>query len=124
MVVGYVCHYTTLEDYVSLCRREMSLAQMIKNPDTDAVSEWWEVDELKWIYNDATYLLVIDDVGKEYRAASGWAADMFEHLIRHRFDRGLPTLVTTNLRHADWNAEYNPSMFSFLGEACPVLEFS
>ena len=121
---GYVCHYTTLADYVKLCMREMTFSRLIGGQDDDSAREEWNsLDDLKWIYNDATYLLVLDDVGKEHRGASGWAASQFEYLLRHRYDAGLPTVITTNLQHKDWDGEYNPSMFSFLDEACPTVGF-
>jgi len=60
-------------------------------------------------------LLVIDDLGKEYK--SDWSAGTFDHLLRERFDAGLPTIVTTNVPQKDWATAYSPAMASFAHDA-------
>lgn len=60
-------------------------------------------------------LLVIDDLGKEYK--SEWSAGTFDHLLRERFDAGLPTIVTTNVPQKDWATVYSPAMASFAYDA-------
>jgi len=63
-------------------------------------------------------VLVLDDVGKEHRTSSGWATEEFDRIIRGRFNKGLPTILTTNLTLEDWEKEgYHPSTKSFLREA-------
>lgn len=62
-------------------------------------------------------LLVLDDVGKEHRTSSGWAAGFFEELIRTRAYEGWPTIMTTNLMPDQWQAAYGPSCESFMYEA-------
>lgn len=62
-------------------------------------------------------VLVIDDVGKEHAAASGWNKSMLHHVIRTRFDQGLPTIVTTNIPLNAWDAKYGNSTESFAREA-------
>lgn len=64
---------------------------------------------------DAQFL-VLDDVGKEHSTASRFAEDSLDFLLRSRFDRGLPTIVTTNLPLAEWDS-YGESMSSFAREA-------
>ncbi|MFI2616694.1 hypothetical protein [Streptomyces sp. NPDC018584] len=66
-------------------------------------------------------LLVLDDVGKEHRTASGYAAQQFTTLLRHRFDAMLPTIVTTNLRGGEWAAVYDESAASFAMEAFDIV---
>lgn len=65
----------------------------------------------------ATRVLVVDDLGKEYRNANRWAETMFDHLLRSRFDEGWPTVVTTNVAPSDWAAVYGEAMASFAHEA-------
>jgi len=69
----------------------------------------------------AIRVLVIDDVGKEYRNANGWAETMFDHLLRTRFDQGWPTIVTTNVPLRDWPQVYGEPMGSFAHEAFESL---
>jgi len=60
-------------------------------------------------------ILVIDDLGKEY--GSKYDDTSFDEILRLRYDKGLPTIVTTNVRLEDWEAQYKEAMASFAGEA-------
>ena len=62
-------------------------------------------------------LLVLDDVGKEHASASGWQKNMLHHVLRTRFNNGLPTIVTTNIRIDDWESHYGTATQSFVHEA-------
>jgi DNA replication protein DnaC len=88
-------------------------------------STWDEENEkssrlLDSIYGDAGILnlgvFVLDDIGKEYRTASGWAENVFDELLRSRYNAGLPTIITTNVELAQWD-KYGPAMESFAHEA-------
>lgn len=68
-------------------------------------------------------LLIVDDFGKEYQ--TDWAKRLFENLIRSRFDKGLPTIVTTNVPLEKWGEVYGASVGSFAHEAfvhLPMLD--
>jgi DNA replication protein DnaC len=60
-------------------------------------------------------LLVIDDVGKEY--GSKYDDTSFDELLRSRYDKSLPTLMTTNIPREQWDAQYGAAMGSFAHEA-------
>lgn len=64
---------------------------------------------------DECDLLVLDDVGKEYRAASGWGDAQLHQLLRRRRDRDKATIITSNLSLSGWEG-YNDAMLSFLHE--------
>lgn len=66
-------------------------------------------------------VLVIDDLGKEHRTSSKWAENMFDHLLRSRHNKGLPTIITSNIPLANWAVEYGASMESFAHEALTPL---
>ena len=70
-------------------------------------------------YDDAynVRVLVLDDVGKEHASASGWQKNMLHHVMRTRFNNGLPTIVTTNIKIDDWEAHYGSATQSFVHEA-------
>lgn len=70
-------------------------------------------------YDDAynVRVLVLDDVGKEHASASGWQKNMLHHVLRTRFNNGLPTIVTTNLKIDDWEAHYGSATQSFVHES-------
>lgn len=65
-------------------------------------------------------VLVLDDLGKEY--GSKYDSFSFDEILRSRYDRGLPTIVTTNTPRADWGSKYGPAMGSFVNEAFRRIE--
>ena len=67
-------------------------------------------------------ILVIDDLGKEY--GSKYDDTSFDEILRLRYDKGLPTIVTTNVSLENWEAQYKEAMASFAQEAfvrVPIL---
>jgi len=90
-------------------------------------AQWSEPDDdaqilLDGINGDAdrehnVKVFVLDDLGKEYRTASGWAENTFDSLLRSRFNAGLPTIVTTNVPLKKWGEVYGEPMGSFAYEA-------
>jgi DNA replication protein DnaC len=62
-------------------------------------------------------VLIIDDIGKEHASLSGWQRNLLHEVLRTRFNNGLPTIVTTNIKLEDWAALYGDSTESFANEA-------
>ena len=60
-------------------------------------------------------LLILDDLGKEY--GSKYDDSSFDEILRSRYDRALPTIVTTNEMLENWGAKYSNAMESFANEA-------
>jgi DNA replication protein DnaC len=60
-------------------------------------------------------VLVLDDLGKEY--GSKYDDTSFDEILRSRYDRALPTIVTTNEMLENWSAKYSMAMASFANEA-------
>lgn len=60
-------------------------------------------------------LLVLDDLGKEY--GSKYDNTSFDEVLRSRYDRGLPTIITTNTPLENWESTYGRPMASFAKEA-------
>jgi DNA replication protein DnaC len=69
-----------------------------------------------------TQFLVLDDVGKEYRAKSGISEIIFDNLIRYRSQNMLPTLFTSNKPLAEIGTEYGKSLESLVSGRCLVAE--
>ena len=67
--------------------------------------------------------LVIDDVGKEYSTQSGFSADMFDLLVRSRYNNGLYTIFTSNLPLSRWGSCYSESMQSFIQRSSEIVSF-
>lgn len=71
---------------------------------------------------EAIRILVIDDLGKEHRAASGFAETQFGALLRSRSRRKLVTILTTNLTPQEFADIYGASSAKLLKECVlPVM---
>lgn len=93
---------------------------MMESPTSDEVRLWEGIlGECK----EDTYnvrVLVIDDIGKEHTGSgSSWHSAMLHHILRTRFNNGLPTIITSNL--PDISKIYGEATDSFLNEACVVM---
>lgn len=65
---------------------------------------------------EASRLFVIDDLGKEYRATSGFAEVSFGALLRHRSREELATIITTNMGPKEFAEVYGASTAKLLKE--------
>jgi DNA replication protein DnaC len=65
-------------------------------------------------------VLVLDDLGKEY--GSKYDDTSFDEILRSRYDKGLPTIVTTNVDRDKWKTKYGAAMGSFVYEAFNRVE--
>lgn len=108
------CYFMTFNDVLALQGRMM-----------DSPTDWEEVlyygilGEAHDPYN--IRVLVIDDVGKEHASLSGWQKNVLHHVLRTRYNQGLPTIVTTNVMLDDWNSLYGDATESFAKEAFTYL---
>lgn len=68
--------------------------------------------------NDAYNIrvLILDDLGKEHATESEWQRNVLHHVLRTRFNNGLPTIVTTNIKRDDWAGLYGDATQSFAHE--------
>jgi DNA replication protein DnaC len=60
-------------------------------------------------------VLVLDDLGKEY--GSKYDDTSFDEILRSRYDKALPTIITTNVNRERWATQYGEAMGSFAFEA-------
>jgi DNA replication protein DnaC len=60
-------------------------------------------------------VLILDDLGKEY--GSKYDDTSFDEILRSRYDKALPTIITTNVSRDKWSAQYGEAMGSFAHEA-------
>lgn len=115
-IIARPCYFATFNDIIEL------KGELMDNP----------TDEQERLFlgmhgecEDDAYnirVLVIDDVGKEHSSGSGWQRTMLHHILRTRFNNGLPTIVTTNLPVDSWDAAYGDATGSFLLEAFTTIE--
>lgn len=109
------CYFITFNDLLDLKGKTMGepteedirlLDGILGNCDTDA-------------YN--IRVLIIDDVGNEHETQSQWQKNMLHHVLRSRFNAGLPTIVTTNIPLENWKGRYGEPTTSFASEAFAYL---
>jgi DNA replication protein DnaC len=105
------CYFTTFNGVLDL------KGSMMDGPTDDEEVIYQGI--LGECLNDAynIRLLIIDDVGKEHASLSGWQKNMLHHVLRTRFNNGLPTIVTTNIKLKDWAGLYGDATESFANEA-------
>lgn len=119
---GYSVFYLTFHDYVRYHTNGFDLKRAWeKHDDVDAYRDWKTLFDRIVAVRNSVEFLVLDDVGKEHSTQSRFAEDEFDSLLRHRYDRGLPTIMTTNMRPSSWAGTYSASMESFIHEACVLV---
>jgi DNA replication protein DnaC len=64
-----------------------------------------------------SHLIVIDDMGQEYRTTSEHTERKWHEMLRVRVENALPTIVTTNVDPESLRAVYGDSFASFAKEA-------
>lgn len=67
-------------------------------------------------------ILVLDDVGREHGGKTDWNKNMLHHVIRTRFNAGLPTIVTSNIPLKQWPDLYGEATGSFAYEAFNCID--
>lgn len=120
---GAMTRFLPMAEYVRMTLHQLKLEKLWTDDELglDAKRDWWEIDT--WIQEaqNTAHLVVLDDVGKEHRTASGWAEDLFDLFLRSRYNRGLPTIMTSNVPVNQWGNVYSPSMQSFIHEAAQII---
>lgn len=102
------------------------MAQMVVDmkPTPRTPRHWWRAMLVarRGVYSDEHEMLysvrglVIDDVGTEYSDVRGFFGSTLEDVVDHRYENGLPTLLTTNMRPADFCERYGERIHDRLCE--------
>lgn len=123
---GGLVWFTTLQSLNDLYFTQIDLRDAWgKLEDEEAYYEWRRTELWLEQVRDSLPLLVLDDVGRERKERrSDWLASKLETLLRSRYHRGLPTVITTNLLGLDeWEARYRrDSLASFVMEGFEVVD--
>jgi len=118
--------YTTLAGFKEMLLREIDLkTKLMAAPaglDREEALEELEFQQAKIqrLYEKVCFLIV-DDVGKEHTTDSRFIENSFDYLVRTRYDKGLPTIMTSNKPLPSWAEAYSASMESFVREACVIV---
>lgn len=61
-------------------------------------------------------ILLIDDIGKEYKTKNGLGSATFDSVLRSRVQEGRPTFITTNMTPDDMEDGYGSAVLSLINE--------
>lgn len=67
-------------------------------------------------------VLLIDDLGKEYKTKTGLAESTFDSVLRSRVQGGRPTFITTNMSTKEMESGYGSAIMSLFAEAAMIRE--
>jgi DNA replication protein DnaC len=86
---------------------------------------WNSVDDKRYFEKKmkASQILLLDDVGKEFRTKNNLSESTFDNVLRYRVQHSKPTFITTNMTHNDMAGGYGSAIFSLLFEAALDHEF-
>lgn len=73
---------------------------------------WAEITAI----NNAEFL-VLDEIGKEPNFEKGTGLSVFIELMKYREEKGLPTILCTNLSEADFNTRYESTIQSMVSQS-------
>lgn len=122
---GYRVEAVELSNYVSLHKELFGLQFLIKAGHDDSVDRYVEVKRhirsIQGLLKRSADWVLFDDVGREYPSESGWSQQEFFDTLRFRWNRNLPTVLTTNLPLADLDRRYTEGLGSLLAESSEVI---
>lgn len=98
--LGYSCYSTTFSSTV-----EAFTAGWGNNPEA---KKWFQHKFMD------SQVLLLDDLGKEFRSKTGLSATTFDHILRTRANLGRPTLITTNMNGQELESGYGGSVLSLI----------
>jgi DNA replication protein DnaC len=85
---------------------------------------WYEADEKTQFARKFknSQVLLLDDVGKEFRSKTNLPESTFDDVLRHRVNFGRPTHITTNMSTSEMQRGYGSAIFSLLTQVSIVHE--
>lgn len=114
---GYKIECIELSSYIDMHLEMFRVNARLRDGYEEDQERSFDLDQrLRYIKGGADFLL-LDDLGREHESQSGWSNERVFDLLRFRFNRRLPTLITTNLPFPELNQRYTEGLSSFLLEA-------
>lgn len=108
--------------------KRYSVNRVLYNDYCNAYTRSWSargeekesLEELFYADYKAVEFLALEEIGKEIRGDS--SGKMLEDLLRFREERGLPTIICTNMRHKEIVERYGQSVSSLIqGNCTPIV---
>lgn len=105
--------------------QEFSRLAREKHGDDDAGAEYeqltWRMTPTAGVDTRADWL-VLDDLSRE--RATEYNISELTYFLRHRYENGYPTIITTNVGPDDWADQYGPVMGAFMARALIAVEIT
>jgi DNA replication protein DnaC len=120
MEAGDTVEAIELDSYIGLFHERFSLLEQMKHNDYDD-DRFDKINQQLFNIRGKTKWVLLDDIGREHESASGWSNLQLFNLFRFRWNRGKPTLFTTNFTLPDLENRYSDSFVSLLHEAVTIL---
>lgn len=108
VVLGYSCYSVTFA----------SLVEMFTAGWRDRAEQRWFQKKIRM-----SDVLLLDDLGREFRNRSKLSETTFDDVIRSRTQAGRPTFITTNLNEGELHEGYGSGALSLLSENSLIHEF-
>jgi DNA replication protein DnaC len=107
--LGYRCFGTTFASMISMF-----------------TSGWKSLEEQQLFEQQIknSQILLLDDVGKEFKTKTNLAESTFDDVLRTRIQAGRPTFMTTNMNQADMQEGYGSAVLSLLQEVSITHTFA
>jgi DNA replication protein DnaC len=122
---GYRIEAIELSTYVGLHKDMFGLSHSLRGGNEEIEDEYIKARQhiriIKGVSKRSTDFVLFDDVGREFQSESGWSQNEFFDTIKSRYDRGLPSLVTTNKSFEELDERYTVGLTSLLMEATEII---
>jgi len=123
---GYRIEAIELATYVSLRKDQFSLAQLMKVDGDDEIVDQYvakrrHIRSIQGVLKHSADWVLFDDVGREFPSDSGWNQMDFFDTVRSRWNRGLPSILTTNHSMAELRDRYTEGLTSLLRESSEII---
>lgn len=125
--LGVSIDFITMPDLKQMLQRQMDLMDIIRkfdsiDDDTPELIEHRTRAQRLFAMRNETQMLVVDDLGREMPSiGSRWIEDQIDNLVRHRGDRGLALVVTSNLDADQRTGRYGEPFDSYLHDVCEFV---
>jgi DNA replication protein DnaC len=110
-----------LASYVNLHKEKFGFLKIFSSDRDDVIDTFLQIrTHIVYIQGHAD-LVLFDDVGREFPSESGWSQNEFFDTLRFRWNRCLPSLLTSNLPLSDLEQRYTEGLTSLLREATEII---
>ena len=100
---------------------ELFLERFALQHREESDQRYYEIQDHIHRIRTKTQWVLFDDIGREHESASGWSNEQLFNVFRYRYDRGRPTLFTTNFNLDELGTRCSEGFISQIGESCHVI---